>query len=362
MISFDVTKSATASHRSGLMRVSARLQETFGEAATPVRWETWHRQLGPQDWFLTAELFSEEERPGFTAFLRNGQGRKAAIFHDAIPLKHPHITWPQSVKRHPEYMKLLASFDRVWAVSAASRDELLGFWKWQGLEKVPPVDVLALGADFDGTPRMTDRMAGGGPTPRKTTVREMELRWGVDTPPIFSTVALLCVGILEPRKNQLVVLDACETLWDEGLGFDLHLVGRVNPHFGAPMMERVTAMERKYPGLRYDQEAADIRLATLYATSRATIFPTLAEGCGLPLLESLWRGVPCVCSDLPVLRENADAGGCLPVPPTDRAAWTDALRRILKDDFLHADLTMEARTRPLPTWAEAGKTLLDAMV
>ena len=40
---------------------------------------------------------------------------------------------PQSVARHPGYLKFLARFDRVWAVSAASREELLGFWRWQGV-------------------------------------------------------------------------------------------------------------------------------------------------------------------------------------------------------------------------------------
>jgi hypothetical protein len=71
-------------------------------------------------------LFSEEERPGFTAWLEARPCRAAAIFHDAIPLKLPQITWPRSVARHPGYLKLLAQFDRIWAVSAASREELTG--------------------------------------------------------------------------------------------------------------------------------------------------------------------------------------------------------------------------------------------
>lgn len=357
MIYFDVTKTADAAHRSGLTRVSGRLAGCFGSDASPIRWGDWPRVMRKEDWFLTAELFSEEERPGLTEFLRTATGRKAAIFHDAIPLKLPHVTWPQSVQRHPEYMKMLASFDRVWAVSAASRDELVGFWRWQGITQTPPVDVLALGSDFDGTARVTEKYVNTGPTPRKTTVRELGLRWGVDTPPIFSVAALLCVGIIEPRKNQLLLLDVCEALWDEGIGFDLHVVGRVNPHFGPPIVERILATERKYPGLRYHEEAEDIRLATLYATSRATVFPTLAEGCGLPLLESLWRGVPCVCSDLPVLRENSGGGGCVTVTPDDREAWKNALRSILMDDALHANLTAEARSRSLPTWAEAAAVL-----
>jgi glycosyltransferase involved in cell wall biosynthesis len=88
-------------------------------------------------------------------------------------------------------------------------------------------------------------------------------------------------------------------------------------------------MARTYPGLRYHAAASDEAMAALYATARATVFPTIAEGCGLPLLESLWQGVPCVCSDLPVLRENSAGGGCLPVALNDRSKWKATLRRVL---------------------------------
>lgn len=335
MIGFDVTKAGSSGHRSGLQRVSARLGGELGAAVTPVRWTDagWVEAAtgrsvvpGASDWLLTAELFSEEERPGFGAWLATRSCRQAAIFHDAIPLQWPRITWPQSVARHPGYMKLLADFDRVWAVSAASRADLIGYWRWLGREAVPPVETLALGADFDGTPRQ-----------RVTAPR------GPD---------LLCVGILEPRKNQEILLEACEALWGEGLAFTLHLVGRVNPHFGRPIAERVRRLQRAGRAVRHHDRADDVQLAKLYASARATLFPTRAEGCGLPLLESLWRGVPCVCSDLPVLRENADGGGCVPVPVGDVAAWRETLRRALTDDAWVAGLAEAAAARKLPTWRE----------
>jgi glycosyltransferase involved in cell wall biosynthesis len=336
MIYFDVTKAGRSGHRSGLMRVSACLSARLKPATTEVRWPEWDRTVQPGDWFLTGELFSGEERPGFSEFIRARRCRLAAIFHDAIPLQHPHITWPQSVARHPAYMKLLAGFDRVWAVSEASRRDLLGFWRWQGLEKTPPVDVLALGADFNHQPRVASRAATVSPS-------------------------LLCVGILEPRKNQLFLLEVCAGLWEEGLKFELNVVGRVNPHFGGPIVARLEALQKNFSGLRYHAAADDAAVTRLYAMARTSVFPTIAEGCGLPLLESLWMGVPCVCSDLPVLRENADGGGCLPVQPNDPEAWKTALRRVLTDEALNVRLGVEALARPLPTWAEAAETLRGAL-
>ncbi len=341
MILFDATRSGPARPRSGLTRVPPPRRPRRGRPAGRVRCQATPRPPAggpaggprPDDWFVTAELFSEEERPGFTDFLRTHPGRRAAIFHDAIPLRHPHFTWPRSVARHPGYLKLLAGFDRVWAVSRASRDELLGFWRWQGVALPPPVEVLPLGADFDGSPRRAPQAPGAPPS-------------------------LLCLGILEPRKHQDFLLTVCETLWDEGLDFVLHVVGRENPHFGRPIRARLARLQRRRGRrLRYHGAADDATVAGLYATARATVFPTQAEGCGLPLLESLWRGVPCVCSDLPALRENAAGGGCVLLPVGDSGAWTGALRRVLLDDSWHRRLQSGVASRTLPTWAEAARLL-----
>lgn len=340
MIFLDVTKTRAARHHSGLTRVTSRLAAELGSAARPVIWPDLRKEpWGAGDWFLTAELFSEEERPGWSSFLESRRFKAAAIFHDAIPLKHPHVTWPQSVARHPGYMKLLARFDRVWAVSGASRDELQGFWRWQGLERTPPVDVLHLGADFMATPRRQHGEPSAGRRPQ-----------------------LLCLGILEPRKNQDFLLEVCGTLWAEGIGFDLHLVGRINPHFGRPIAARIDSLARREAGLRFHAAAPDPVLAVIYEQARTAVFPSIAEGCGLPLLEALWMGVPCVCSDLPALRENAAEGGCLLAAPNDRAAWESALRRVITDDAFHAELQRAAQSRPLPTWRETADALQRGML
>lgn len=332
MIWFDQTKGGRAGHRSGLTRVGTRLREELTAGARPLSWGSWPEPPSPDDWFLTAELFSESERPGMWNWLRQRSCRTAAIFHDAIPLRFPQITWPQSVARHPEYMKMLASFDRVFAVSESSRQELEGFWRWQGVAVRARTSVIALGADAMRSARVT-------------------------VPPAPTRQLLLCLGIIEPRKNQAFLLEVCEDLWSEGLDFDLALVGRLNPHFGPPIEARIRQVARRHPGVRYLRAADDAAVKALFQRATALVFPTIAEGCGLPLLEALWQGVPCVCSDLPVLRENADAGGCVTVAPNDRAAWGTALRRMLTDTNYRAQYAAEAVARPLPTWRAAADYL-----
>ena len=339
MIFFDVTKSASAGHRSGLTRVSTRLRDELGAAVQPVVWTNWDRAVAKDDWFLSCELFSEAERPGFWNFLKNPPCRLAAFFNDAIPLKLPHVTWPHSVARHPEYMKMLASFDRVLAISEASRRELVEFWRWQGVEPHAKVGTILLGADFDRASRTIKVSSDKSQVPG----------------------LLLCVGIIEPRKNQTFLLEVCAELWREGLAFELHLVGRVNPHFGRPIAEKIKLLRKEFPGLHFHEAADDRTVGELYERARANVYPTLAEGCGLPLLESLWRGVPCVCSDLPVLRENADAGGCLAVAPGDVAAWKSALRAVLTDTAVVQKLQAAAAVRTLPRWADTAAGLRKAL-
>lgn len=341
MIHFDVTKAAAGRHASGLQRVSRQLLAALGPAAAPVRWHAstgrfrtaTGEEPGADDWLLTPEVFAPEERPGFADWLARRPCRCAAVFHDAIPLRLPHLTWPRSVARHPAYLRCLAELDAIWAVSAASRDELQGYWHWVGVTRPPPVNVLPLGADFDGSPRAP---AGAPAAPLR----------------------LLCVGILEPRKQQTLLVAAAERLWAEGRRFELHLAGRVNPHFGAPVRTRIAAAARRHPGaLHFHAAPSDATLRLLWDGAVATLFPSLAEGCGLPVLESLWRGVPCLASDLPAHREHATGGGCRLIPPGDEEAWTTSLRTLLDHSADTAALRQVAATRPLPTWAEAARKL-----
>ncbi len=329
MIYFDVTKSGKARHASGLMRVNRRFAEELRGAIKPVVWGQWDpREAGPEDWYFTTEVFDVEKRPGFAEFLHQPPCRLAALFADAIPLQHPRITWPHAVARHPQYLQALSQFEHVFAISAAVKKDLLGFWRWQGNATSTRVSVLTLGADFDGSDRWPRRDAVPGP-------------------------ALLCVGIVEPRKNQSFLLEVAESLWAEGLPFELHIVGRINPHYGRPIATQIQQLSRRRPQLKFHEAASDERFSRLLENTRAVVFPTIAEGCGLPVLESLWRGLPCVCSDLPVLRENTADGGCLILPVNDPVAWREGLRQILQEDAVWRQLAASAATRTLPTWRES---------
>jgi glycosyltransferase involved in cell wall biosynthesis len=150
---------------------------------------------------------------------------------------------------------------------------------------------------------------------------------------------VLYVGTLEPRKNLVRLLDAYERLAPRE---QLVLAGRLGWD-AAPLRARLTA-----PALRgrvhLTGYVPEDDLPALYAGARAFVYPSLAEGFGLPPLEALACGVPVVASTDPALAENL-ADAALLVDATDTGALADAMRRVLADDALRATLRERGRAR-----------------
>ena len=352
-IYFDVTHAHRARHSSGLLRVSRRLLDEMQQRAeceiVPCVWK--RRKCayveesdrigvtpGPGDRLLVPSLFSELERPGFTRFITDTAARTCAVFHDAIPLKDPETAWPDSVTRHPFYMKALSGFDRVLAVSDHSRRELLGYWRWVGAEDVPVVDTIRHGANFDALPRRPPRV-------------------DQDRPPV-----VLSVGILEPRKDQTLLLDVCDQLWADGRQFELRIVGRTNPHHGKPIVRRIKDLRRAGRAVEHLSSVNDAELRAHYERAQLTVFASRSEGCGLPVVESLWMGVPCVCSDIPPVRELSRDGGCLEFTAGCGSSLRRAVEHLLAEPSPElARLGQEIESRILPTWADTAQDVLAVM-
>ena len=96
----------------------------------------------------------------------------------------------------------------------------------------------------------------------------------------------------------------------------------------------------------------DADLAVVLDRATLFVYPSLAEGFGLPIVEAFKFGLPVIHSDDPALVEVA-AGASLvverPAAPTDDAAYTDrlaaAIGRVLSDGELSARLGVLASDR-----------------
>jgi glycosyltransferase involved in cell wall biosynthesis len=290
--------------------------------------------LPAADLLLVPEVFSAAVAGALPELDAAVRGPRVAVFHDAIALKFPELSPARTVARFPAYLHELARFDGVAAVSDDSRDCLLEFWRWAGVRQPPPVVTHCLGLDvpavLDGAPAAA---GAGEPT-------------------------LLCVGSLEGRKNHLSLLEACEALWARGRRFRLHLIGLAQAQTGRTALQRVRTLQAAGRPLTYDGPVDEESLVAAFRACTFTVYPSLIEGFGLPVLESLSHGKPCVCSSRGALGESARGGGCLTVDPVTPGALADAIERLLTSPADHARLAAEARARVFKTWDDYARDLV----
>ena len=97
------------------------------------------------------------------------------------------------------------------------------------------------------------------------------------------------------RKNQLKLLDAFEEFssTEQGAGWQLILAGNLREDISA----KVNAAIQRNARVQYVANPSDDELDALYKDASFTVFPSIEEGFGLPILESLWYAKPCICAD-----------------------------------------------------------------
>jgi len=286
--------------------------------------------LPPANGLVCPELFSPRVAAGLPELFARVRGPRVAVFHDALGLQLPELSPPATVARLPGYLQELRRFDGIAAVSEDSAASLRDYWRWLGLTDTPPVQAIPLGLE-EGAPAATEPPAG---------------------PP-----RLLCVGTLEGRKNHAALLAAAEELWRDGLRFELELVGLGRPDTAADALARLRRLQAAGRPLHWSGAVSDAALHEAYRRCTFTVYPSLREGFGLPVLESLRHGRPCVCSGAGALGESARGGGCVTLPAVDAPALTGALRALLLDPAAVATLAAEARGRRFRTWRECATDL-----
>jgi glycosyltransferase involved in cell wall biosynthesis len=110
--------------------------------------------------------------------------------------------------------------------------------------------------------------------------------------------------------------------------------------------------------IRFAGWVDDGTLEGLYRAADCFVFPSLAEGFGLPVLEAMVRGVPVACSDASSLPEVA-GDAVLYFDPTDTAGIASAVRRILSDPDLRERLSEAGRARAARfTWEATAEATL----
>ena len=276
---------------------------------------------------IVPEVFSPAVARAFPDILAATAGPRVALFHDAIALKFPELTPVKTVARFPAYLVELLAFDGIAAVSEDSRNTLADYWRWLGVTNPPPIHAIPLGVDLPAPPiaQLSTRSTQPAPT-------------------------LLSVGSIEGRKNHVALLEACAQLWAAGEKFSLHLIGLAHPQTGAAALAQIRALQAAGRPLRYDGPVSDAEVAAAYAACTFTVYPSRIEGFGLPVIESLSHGKPCLCSARGALGESANGGGCVALESVDAPSLADVIGRLLHSPQELAALRDQARARRFKSW------------
>ena len=161
---------------------------------------------------------------------------------------------------------------------------------------------------------------GVGAAPRRRPgEREARARYGLADRPVA-----LSLSAKRPHKNLSRLLDALASLpADERPVLVLRrLLAPPTRTSCAPRPSRL-GIEDDVRFLGWIEPA---ELEGLYAAAAFAVFPSLAEGFGLPVLEAMRRGVPVACSSIETLAEVAGDAALL-VDPESTPEIADAIRR-----------------------------------
>lgn len=266
------------------------------------------------------------EHPRYAREVR-ARGLQAVYFlHDLIPISHPQFCRAGEDQRHS--LRLNTMFDSGKALivnSQATRVAAADYASARGLRLpecvVAPLAPAALPPASGHTP-----LAGN---------------------------YFVILGTIEPRKNHLLLLQVWRRLVQE-LGDSapfLVVIGR-----RGWKCEPVIEMLERCPILRrhvlQQPRCGDRELLIWLRHARALLFPSFAEGFGLPLVEALAHGVPVIASDLAAFREIAAE---IPdyLAPVDALGWRRAILDYNEVDNVRRRLQLQRmRHYSAPSWSE----------
>ncbi len=229
------------------------------------------------------------------------RGRALLFLHDVIPLQHPEFCPPRSVAHFRRFCRWAADLQGQLLFSSQTALEGARSLQDRGRPLFP-----AQALTFSQLPLPVEEL--------------FQPSSKVDTSKRPAEVYFLIVGDWQPRRNFELLLE----VW-ERLASPPKLVW-VDPGRRKPpraLARRIRQLEQAGAWQRLTA-VSDAKLLELYRGSRALLFPSLAEGWGLPLAEALAVGTPVIASDIPICRE---VGGEAPqyLSPEDAGAWQRAI-------------------------------------
>ena len=189
--------------------------------------------------------------------------------------------------------------------------------------------------------------------------------WGVDVPQearvvrpsglpdLEATRFFLCVGRMDPRKNFVRVMEALAAIRETMNPPPVLVIAGPADHASTEIRAAASG------GVHFTGYVEEDGLNWLYRNAVGVVYPSFAEGFGLPVVEAMANGAPVITSCVSALCEVAGDAALL-VDPTSVSEIAGAMRGLLEDETLRTRLIADGRHRIAAfTWERSARILLD---
>ena len=328
-------KDLRRSSSSGTGRVTAVVAEAADEPIQPRRGDYIFSSGSPWPYPNYADLIR-------SAKLRHGL-RYACVVYDLVPIRHPEWCVPgQSVQFVNWFHGVLPLADMLFAISNSTARDAERFATEAAVALAGPVRTMPIGTGLREEHRAEIPKSARLPAPG---------------------TYVLFVSTIEARKNHQLLLRVWRRMLTECPRESVPTMvfaGRVGWLVGDLMrqLENCNYLDGKICVI---EGASDAELLSLYRGCLFTVYPSLFEGWGLPVSESLALGVPCVASNSTSIPE---AGGTLVRyfdPDSVREAYELIRSAIANKNDLDAWRTKIATEFVPVSWSASAHAVMDVL-
>lgn len=261
-----------------------------------------------------------------------------AVGYDMIPLVSADTVGIEEPTKFMPYLAAVKFADRVAGISQAAADEFAAFAAMLPTQGLTGPEVVAVSLPVELNAQRPPASS--------------------ETPAVRPQIVI--VGSHDTRKNHLAVLHAAELLWQEGLDFGLTFIGGGGSN--QEFFRRAKTLAGRGRPVEVRTSVPEDELRRAVAQARFTMFPSIHEGYGLPVAESMALGTPVITTNYGSTAEIAADGGALTVDPRDDASITTAMRTLLTDDAAVAELRAAIAARTERTWQDYADELWAGLV
>lgn len=277
--------------------------------------------------------------------LKARQIRIIPLIHDIIPIRCPQYMVGQTLVRFMEYIVAhMNCASEIVVTTDAVRNDLKELFNELGIDE-KPIRKIGLGADFSTGSKSSSEEGSVDPE-IENIIRDRRF--------------LLTVGTVEPRKNQKILVEAYEKALAD-MDMDVIIVGKIGWDTDE-LISRIENNPNYNKGLYVLSDVDDATLDLLYSRAFMVVFPSYAEGYGLPTIETLIKGIPIACSDIPVMRE-VGGGFCDYFSPDDAGQLISIVRKYVDDHDLYRAKRREIeKDYHPPRWSDTASVMEQFML